>query len=89
LVITLENMIQVVHPGSGPVFYPYLIPDPGIKMPPDPGSRSATLLLREAQILKRTTEQRHFLGGPRGAIGSNTTRTRTRTRTRSRALDGR
>jgi hypothetical protein len=42
------NMIQVVHPGSGSririlIFLP--IPDPGVKKAPDPGSRSATLMI--------------------------------------------
>jgi hypothetical protein len=35
-------MIRVVHPGSGSriqIFYPYRIPDKGVKKTPDPGSR--------------------------------------------------
>jgi hypothetical protein len=37
-------MIRYVHPGSESGFL--LIPDPGVKKAPDPGSGSATLLVR-------------------------------------------
>jgi hypothetical protein len=37
------NMIWDVHPGSGSDFLP--IADPGVKMAPDPGSGSATLVV--------------------------------------------
>jgi hypothetical protein len=42
-------MIRDGYPGSGYrilIFYPFLIPDPGDKKAPDPGSRSATLANR-------------------------------------------
>ncbi len=44
----LENMIRVLHPGSGSpfrflIFYPFRVPDPGVKKALDPGSGSATL----------------------------------------------
>jgi hypothetical protein len=42
----LGNMIRDVHPESGSrilIFYPFRIPDPGVKKVPDPGSGSATL----------------------------------------------
>ncbi len=37
-------MIRVVHPGSGPDFYPPKISNPGVKKAPDSGSGSATLI---------------------------------------------
>ncbi len=51
-------MIRVVHPGSGSwirilICYPYRIPDPGVKMQPDPGAGSAIL-----------TKKVHHFSGP-------------------------
>jgi hypothetical protein len=46
--VAFRKMIRDVHPGSRIrtlIFYPSLIPDPGIKNASDPGSGSATLLL--------------------------------------------
>jgi hypothetical protein len=41
-------MILVVHSGSRiRTFYPYRIPDPGVKKAPDPGSGSATLAINK------------------------------------------
>ncbi len=40
-------MIRVVHPGLRVlIFYPSRIPDPGVKKAADPGSGSATLVLK-------------------------------------------
>ncbi len=53
-------MIRVVHPGSGFriqiwIFYPSRITDPGVKKAPDPGSGSATLLIMQKKMYKRTS----------------------------------
>jgi hypothetical protein len=58
----LGNMIRVVHPGFRIrilTFYPPRIPDPEVKKAPDPGSKSATLVLllnmvnRDQKVSKR------------------------------------
>jgi hypothetical protein len=41
-IVTKLSKIWVWHPGSGKNLF--LIPDPGVKKTPDPGSGSATLL---------------------------------------------
>ncbi len=52
------------EPGSGTkirilIFYPSRIPDPGVKKAPDPGSDSATLLLKSTPFHNKTCTENY------------------------------